>query len=53
MKYWFKIFKEFYEYAKKKKKYWLIPAILFMFILGFLIATAGTSQVPVFIYPLA
>jgi hypothetical protein len=39
------------EYARKNKKIWLIPVILALVVIGFLIATAGSSPVPVFVYP--
>ena len=43
--------KEMLEYARKNKKIWLIPVILALVVIGFLIATAGSSPVPVFVYP--
>lgn len=46
-------FKELAEYARQRKKIWLIPVIIALFLIGFLIATAGSSPVPVFVYPLA
>lgn len=48
-----KIFKELLNFIKENKKWWLIPVIIALFIFGLLIATAGTSPVPVFVYPLA
>lgn len=47
------LFRELIEHAARNKKWWLIPVILALFLLGFLLTTAGTSQVPVFIYPVA
>jgi hypothetical protein len=48
-----KVLRELAEYVKKNRKLWLIPVIIALFIIGFLIATAGSSPVPVFVYPLA
>lgn len=47
------ILKNFVEFIKQQKKYWLIPVAITLFILGFLIGTAGNTPVPVFVYPLA
>ena len=39
--------KEFFEYLKVRKKYWLLPIMLFLFLLGgLLIVTEGTSVAP-------
>lgn len=48
-----KVFRELVEYIKDNRKLWLIPVIVILFIIGFLLATAGSSPVPVFVYPLA
>jgi F0F1-type ATP synthase assembly protein I len=47
-----KVLKELSEYLWKTKKWWLIPVVLLIFIIGILIFIASTSPVPVFIYPL-
>jgi hypothetical protein len=49
----FKILTEFLAYIKEKKKYWLIPVAVTLFLLGLVIASGGNSPVPVFIYPMA
>jgi len=42
--------KEFWEYIKSRKKYWLIPILFALPLMGvFVIATEGTSLSP-FIY---
>ena len=42
--------KEFYQFLKIRKKYWLLPIIIFLAIFGFLIVlTQGTAVAP-FIY---
>jgi len=43
--------KEILEYIIKEKYYWLLPSFLMIVILWLLISTAGTSSVPVFVYP--
>jgi len=41
-------FKEFWDFLKVRKKYWLIPIILFLAIFGGLIVgTQGTSFAPI------
>ncbi|MBC5793482.1 MAG: hypothetical protein H8Z69_05630 [Nanohaloarchaea archaeon] len=51
MKELFKALKELLEYVFSSKKYWLIPTILALIILGLLISTGGSTAVPVFAYP--
>jgi len=46
------ILKEIFEYLWKTKKWWLIPVVLLIVIVGLLILIVSTSPVPVFIYPL-
>ena len=42
--------KEFWEFLKERKKYWLLPIILVLFLFGGLIVlTQGTAVAP-FIY---
>jgi len=39
--------KEFYEFMKERKKYWLIPILLVLFLFGGLIVlTQGTAVAP-------
>ena len=43
-------FKEFYNYMMTRKKFWLIPILLFLLIFGgFIVVTQGTAVAP-FIY---
>jgi hypothetical protein len=42
--------KEFWDFFKIRKKYWLLPIFIFLFLFGFLIVlTQGTAIAP-FIY---
>jgi hypothetical protein len=42
--------KEFFEFLKNRKKYWLLPIIIILFLFGgLLILTQGTAIAP-FIY---
>ena len=41
---------EFYEFLKHNKKWWLLPIIIMLLILGFLVVVSGTLGP--FIYPL-
>jgi len=40
---------EFWEFISENKKFWLIPLIIILLLLGFLIFLGGTSAAP-FIY---
>ena len=42
--------KEFWEFIKVRKKYWLLPIILILFIFGGLIVLTQGSAVAPFIY---
>jgi hypothetical protein len=42
---------EFWEFVKDNKKFWLIPIIIILLLLGLLIMLGGTSAAP-FIYTL-
>jgi hypothetical protein len=44
--------KEFLVFLKQRKKYWLIPIIVVMVLLGLLLLTAQNSVVAPFIYTL-
>lgn len=45
-------FKEFWIFIRTRKKYWLVPLIVFLFLMGLLIfATSGSALAP-FIYSL-
>ena len=42
--------KEFYEFLKERKKYWLLPIILFLLAFGGLVVLTQGSAVAPFIY---
>jgi hypothetical protein len=44
------IIKEFWDFLKERKKFWLLPIVLVLLLLGFVIfVTAGSALAP-FIY---
>lgn len=45
------IVREFWEFIKENKKFWLIPIIIVLLLLGLLIMLGGTASAP-FIYTL-
>jgi len=45
------IFKEFWLFLKYNKKWWLLPIIITLLILGLLVLLGGSGLAP-FIYPL-
>ena len=46
------ILKEFWDFLKSRKKWWLAPIILFLLLLGALIVLAEGSVLAPFIYTL-
>jgi len=48
----FSILKEFWDFLKMNKKWWLAPIIILMLLLGLLIFFAQSSAVAPFIYTL-
>ena len=53
MKFFEKIFmKELFNYLLENKKYWLIPVITILLLIGFLVVYAGSSALSPFIYSL-
>lgn len=46
------LLKEFWEFMKVRKKFWLMPIILILLLLGVLIVFAETSAIAPFIYTL-
>jgi len=46
----FSIFKEFWGYVRARKRYWLIPVIVILVLLGILLVLAETSALAPFIY---
>lgn len=43
---------EFWQFLKHNKKWWLVPLLLALLLLGLLVVLSGTGLTP-FIYPLA
>jgi hypothetical protein len=46
------LLKEFWEFMKVRKKFWLMPIIFILLLLGMLIVFAETSAIAPFIYTL-
>jgi len=46
------IVREFWDFLKVRKKWWLVPIIVFLLLLGILIVFAEGSAVAPFIYTL-
>lgn len=46
------VFMEFWEFLKYRKRYWLLPIVMVMLLLGALIVFTETSAVAPFIYAL-
>ncbi|MBI4684355.1 MAG: hypothetical protein HY755_04055 [Nitrospirae bacterium] len=46
------IFKEFWDFLRVRKKWWLAPIVIFLVLLGALIVFTETSAVAPFIYTL-
>ena len=44
--------KEFYLFIKQEKKWWLVPLITVLLIVGALLVFASTSPLAPFVYPL-
>ena len=44
--------KELFNYLLENKKYWLIPVITILLLIGFLVVYAGSSALSPFIYSL-
>lgn len=44
--------KEFWQFFKTRKKYWLLPAVLVLLFFGTIIVFAGGSAVAPFVYTL-
>lgn len=45
------LFKEFMYFVRQEKKWWLVPLLFILFILGSFILFAETSVLAPFIYP--
>ena len=48
----FSIIKEFWEFLKVRKKWWLMPIVFFLLLLGALIVLTEGSAIAPFIYTL-
>ena len=46
------IIREFWDFLKERKRYWLAPIFIILILLGLLIVFAQTSAVAPFIYTL-
>ena len=46
------LLKEFFLFIKQEKKWWLVPLIAVLLLIGALIVFAGSSPLAPFIYPL-
>jgi len=46
------LIKEFFLFIKQEKKWWLVPLITVLLLVGALIVFAGSSPLAPFIYPL-
>ncbi len=46
------IIKEFWDFLKERKRYWLLPIVFILILLSLLIVFAQTSAVAPFIYTL-
>ncbi len=46
------IFKEFWAFIRQRKRYWLVPVIAILVILGVLLVLAENSAIAPFIYSL-
>jgi hypothetical protein len=44
--------REIFEFVWKSKKWWFLPFILLLVIVGLLIVASTASPVPLFIYPI-
>ena len=47
-----RVLREFMEFLKQEKKYWLAPIVIVLLLFGLLLAFAQTSAVAPFIYTL-
>ena len=44
--------RELWQYMKERKKFWLLPLIIVLLLLGILIVLGGSSAIAPFIYTL-
>jgi hypothetical protein len=48
----FSIFKEFWAFVRERKRYWLVPVIVILVLMGVLLVVAEHSAIAPFIYSL-
>jgi hypothetical protein len=46
------LIKEFWDFAKARKRYWIVPLVVILLLLGILLIFAESSVVAPFIYTL-
>lgn len=46
------VMKEFWQFMRQNKKFWLAPIVLVLALIGVLLAVAGSSALAPFIYTL-
>lgn len=46
------LIKEFWQFIKHEKKWWLLPMIMVLLLVGIIIVFAETSAIAPFLYPL-
>ena len=46
------ILKEFWSFLRERKKYWIMPIVFFLLLLGFILVMAKGSALAPFIYSL-
>jgi len=46
------IIREFFEFLRERKRWWIAPILVFMVLLGVLLIFAGSSPLAPFIYSL-
>ena len=47
-----RVLKEYLQFLREQKKYWLVPIVLVLVLLGVLLVTAQSSAVAPFVYTL-
>lgn len=48
----FDLIKQFFEFAVKEKKWWMIPLILILILFGIFLIFSASSPLAPFLYPL-
>ncbi len=46
------LIREFFSFIKHEKKWWMIPLVVVLLVVGFLIVFASSSPLAPFLYPL-